>query len=85
MLVIDLIAVTFFVIAAAFNQHWKISDPWFDQERILVIISTIVFSLAIIFYCLTLIDPGYVPKSDDFLGLLERLVDENYHLDYVCI
>lgn len=51
----------------------------------MVILNTIFFALAIIFYCLTLIDPGYVPLKKDFLGLMERLVDEELHLDYVCI
>ena len=51
----------------------------------MVILNTVFFALAIIFYCLTLIDPGYVPLKKDFLGLMERLVDEELHLDYVCI
>ena len=51
----------------------------------MVILNTIFFALAIIFYCLTLIDPGYVPLKKDFLGLMERLVDEELHLDYICI
>ena len=51
----------------------------------MVILNTVFFALAIIFYCLTLIDPGYVPLKKDFLGLMERLVDEELHLDYICI
>ena len=47
--------------------------------------NTVFFALAILFYCLTLIDPGYVPLKKDFLGLMERLVDEELHLDYICI
>lgn len=50
-----------------------------------MVLNTIFFSLAITFYCLTLIDPGYVPLKKDFLGLMERLVDEELHLDYICI
>jgi len=47
--------------------------------------STSFFALSILFYCLTLIDPGYVPNKRDFLGLMERMVNEELHLDYVCI
>ena len=47
--------------------------------------NTFFFALSILFYCLTLIDPGYVPMKRDFLGLMERLVNEELHLDYVCI
>lgn len=50
-----------------------------------MVLNTIFFALAITFYCLTLIDPGYVPLKKDFLGLMERLVDEELHLDYICI
>lgn len=38
-----------------------------------------------IFYCMTRIDPGYVHSKKNFLGLIERLVDEELHLDYVCV
>eukprot|EP00353_Schmidingerella_taraikaensis_P009621 CAMPEP_0185587116 /NCGR_PEP_ID=MMETSP0434-20130131/47555_1 /TAXON_ID=626734 ORGANISM="Favella taraikaensis, Strain Fe Narragansett Bay" /NCGR_SAMPLE_ID=MMETSP0434 /ASSEMBLY_ACC=CAM_ASM_000379 /LENGTH=167 /DNA_ID=CAMNT_0028208755 /DNA_START=957 /DNA_END=1460 /DNA_ORIENTATION=- len=51
----------------------------------MVILNTLFFCLSIFFYCLTLIDPGYVPLKKDFLGLMERLIDEEYHLDYICI
>jgi len=40
------------------------------------VLNTVFFALAIVFYCMTLIDPGYVPLKKDFLGLMERLVDE---------
>ena len=50
-----------------------------------MLFNTVFFSLAIFFYCLTLIDPGYVPMKKDFLGLMERLVNEELHLDYICI
>lgn len=38
------------------------------------------------FYLLTVFqEPGYVPRHDNFLDLLEKLVMENFHLDYVCV
>lgn len=30
-------------------------------------------------------DPGYVPTSKDFQQLLQKLISEEYHLDYVCV
>lgn len=85
MLLFDVINMSFFVIAASYNQGSNISDSREKRNTLLVILNTIFFSLAIFFYCLTLIDPGYVPLKKDFLGLMERLVDENFHMDYVCI
>lgn len=87
MLLFDVINMSFFVIAASYNQHVTIvsGDEEKKQDKIMVILNTVFFALAIIFYCLTLIDPGYVPLKKDFLGLMERLVDEELHLDYVCI
>jgi len=41
--------------------------------------------MAIFFYFLVLINPGYVPKQRNFMGLLERLLDEKFYLDYVCV
>lgn len=85
MLLFDVINMSFFVIAASYNQKANISDEQKLQDTILVVLNTIFFALAIFFYCLTLIDPGYVPLKKDFLGLMERLVDEELHLDYICI
>ena len=56
-----------------------------NTDHATVILNTIFFAMAIFFYCLTLIDPGYVPLKKDFLGLMERLVEEELHLDYICI
>ena len=86
MLLFDVINMSFFVIAASYNQSFSYDgDSEENQDKFLIIVNTIFFSLAIVFYCLTLIDPGYVPLKKDFLGLMERLVDEELHLDYICI
>ena len=39
----------------------------------------------IVFYGLSMINPGYVQSQPDFTKLLVRLIEYNYHLDYVCI
>lgn len=44
-----------------------------------------MISITLIFYILTLKDPGFVPKRKNFHKLVEKLLAENYHLDYVCI
>lgn len=85
MLLLDVINMSFFVLAASYNQGVNISDTHKQTNNTMVILSTAFFTLAIFFYCLTLIDPGYVPLKKDFLGLMERLVDENFHMDYICI
>ena len=85
MLLFDVINMSFFVIAASYNQGASISEHRKASNTTLVIMNTFFFALAIFFYCLTLIDPGYVPLKKDFLGLMERLVDENFHMDYICI
>lgn len=76
---------SFFVIAASYNAGVQVGGDVENQDTALVMINVICFTLAIFFYCLTLIDPGYVPLKKDFLGLMERLVDEELHLDYICI
>ena len=86
MLLFDVINMSFFVIAASYNQSVSFSgDTAKAQDKWTIFFNTAFFVLAIIFYCLTLIDPGYVPLKKDFLGLMERLVDEELHLDYICI
>ena len=30
-------------------------------------------------------DPGYVEKSHNFQALLQQLISEEYHLDYICV
>ena len=87
MLLFDVINMSFFVIAASYNQRVNFTGGDTDQtqDKLTIALNTAFFSLAIIFYCLTLIDPGYVPLKKDFLGLMERLVDEELHLDYICI
>ena len=76
---------SFFVIAASYNAGVQVGGDVENQDTALVMINVICFTLAILFYCLTLIDPGYVPLKKDFLGLMERLIDEELHLDYICI
>ena len=85
MLLFDVINMSFFVIAVSYSQSQSLSSDLALENRALIIMNTCFFALSIFFYCLTLIDPGYVPLKKDFLGLIERLVDEELHLDYVCI
>jgi hypothetical protein len=85
MLLFDVINMSFFVIAASYSTSSKWNDSKQEVSNSLIIANTVSFTLAILFYCLTLSDPGYVPLKKDFLGLMERLVDEELHLDYVCI
>ena len=88
MLLFDVINMSFFVIAASYNNERQYSSDEeleSQEDKALLILNTVFFSLAILFYCMTLIDPGYVPLKKDFLGLMERLVDEELHLDYICI
>jgi DHHC palmitoyltransferase len=42
-------------------------------------------AFAVIFYCLTLINPGYVPAREDFIQVLQKMLQESLHLDYLCI
>ena len=57
-----------------------------DQgQLVILVLATFFFVTTVLFYILTLIDPGYVPKQSNFLRLLKQLISENYHLDYVCI
>ena len=88
MLLFDVINMSFFVIAASYNQQVSYSEAGIQnskQNKVLLVMDTLFFVLAIFFYCMTLVDPGYVPLKKDFLGLMERLVDEELHLDYICI
>ena len=55
------------------------------QLEVLGIFAAIMVIFTVLFYLLCLTDPGYVPKQKNFLKLLERLVAENFHLDYVCV
>jgi palmitoyltransferase len=82
----DTICLLAFVAAAFYNQTLKIIAPTFyKEEEYLFILSSISLVLAILFYILTLTDPGYVQSRDDFIPLLERMLTETLHLDYVCI
>lgn len=82
----DVISLLAFVVAASYNQTIKIILPTaYKEEEYLIGVSTIALILAILFYVLTLMDPGYVPMRDDFISLLERMLNESLHLDYVCI
>ena len=85
MLLFDVVNMSFFVIAASYNQSSEVSSKQENTNNATVVLNTIFFALAIFFYCMTLIDPGYVPLMKDFLGLMERLVNEELHLDYICI
>ena len=50
------------------------------------IFCSIFFGLTVVFYVLTVFsDPGYVPRSENFLDLLDKMVNENFHLDYICV
>ena len=85
MLLFDVINMAFFVIAASYNQKTSASSADTAFDKTIVLLSPIFFVIAILFYCCTLKDPGYVPMKRDFLGLMERLVNEELHLDYICI
>ena len=85
MLVFGVINMSFFIIAASYNQHLRLLDSVYMREEIGIILNTVFFGLSVLFYCLTLIDPGYVPVKRDFLSLMERMISEELHLDYVCI
>lgn len=77
MLLFDVINMSFFVLTLSYSQGESIKNQEYQmQDKTLVILNTVFFVVAILFYCLTLIDPGYVPLKKDFLGLTERLVDE---------
>jgi len=41
--------------------------------------------MTMVFYGLTMINPGYVETQPNFEQLLVKLIEENYHLDYVCV
>jgi palmitoyltransferase ZDHHC13/17 len=75
----------FFVIAAAYNAHSKLGSADNTLDKMTTVISTFSFACGIFFYFLVMINPGYVPKQKNFLGLLERLLEEKFFLDYVCI
>ena len=85
MLIFDVINMAFFIIAASYNQHLRFLENDYLKDEITILLNTVFFGLSILFYCLTLIDPGYVPKKRDFLGLVEKIISEELHLDYVCI
>lgn len=53
--------------------------------EILAIFCLVAFATTILFYLLTLMNPGYVSKQKDFIKLLEKIIYERYHLDYVCV
>jgi hypothetical protein len=84
-IVFDSVSLLAFVLAASFNQKLKFSSDVYLAEEYLIGVSTVSLVLAIFFYIMTLLDPGYVPKRDDFIPMLERMLNETLHLDYVCI
>jgi palmitoyltransferase len=52
---------------------------------VLFIVSAVFFIMTMVFYGLTMINPGYVETQPNFEQLLVKLIQENYHLDYVCV
>ena len=64
------------MLAASFNQKLKFSADIYKAEEYLIGVSTISLVLAIFFYIMTLLDPGYVPKRDDFIPMLEKMLND---------
>ena len=81
-LVFNLFVVFVFIFAGIEDWLTKTRNV---QEIIGFSLSAVFFVMTIVFYGLTMINPGYVEKQPDFEQLLNRLMEENYHLDYVCV
>ena len=79
---IDLIAILCFYVTAYYNLQYQLKQ---GEEIFYIILSTTFLTLSILFYSLSLINPGYVAKREDFIVLLENMLEERFHLDYVCI
>lgn len=56
-----------------------------ESQQVLFIVSAVFFCMTMVFYGLTMINPGYVETQPNFEQLLVKLIEENYHLDYVCV
>jgi hypothetical protein len=78
----NLFVLLVFVVAGYEDWITKTHETW---QIVGFSISAFFFCSTICFYALTLIDPGYVEPQQNFQLLLDRLMAENYHLDYVCI
>ena len=46
---------------------------------------TLLLIATLVFYYLSMMNPGYVEPIPNFTSLLVKLIENNYHLDYVCI
>jgi len=84
-ILVDTIVLLLFAFAAIFSQSIKVHESNQQIETILIAICTGALSFSIIFYILCLINPGYVASREDFIKILERMLNETLHLDYVCI
>jgi len=84
-LVFDFVNIGVFILVATYNAKVQVTTAQSLIDKISTLSSACFFSIAIFFYFLTLINPGYVPKQRNFLGLLERLLNEKFYLDYVCV
>lgn len=83
-LIWDIINALLFGMAAIilFAEGWDHDIYGIEVLNCLVAVFILV---TILFYFLTMIDPGYVPKQQNFIKLLQRLLQEQYHLDYICV
>ena len=85
-LIWDIFNILFFIAMGIFRQNLKLKNP--DAYHILeagYIICNFFFLATVIFYVLTLMDPGYVDKQPNFQEILQKIQAESYHLDYVCV
>lgn len=84
-ILVDSIVLLLFAFAAIFSQSIKVHESNQQIETVLIAICTGALGFSIIFYILCLINPGYVASREDFIKILERMLNETLHLDYVCI
>lgn len=80
---LNIIILTVFLLAGILDYKQHSSDK--PQAIAILVLACFFFFTTMIFYGLTMLNPGYVQKQPNFLRLLKRLIAENYHLDYVCV
>ncbi len=85
-LIFDLVSIVFFVVAGLWQQTIALDGEIYTWLTFWYVLSVIFFIFTVVFYLLTVfMDPGYVPTATNFQDLLENLIREGYHLDYVCV
>ena len=81
--VLSVASQTLFLLVVAYHSSFDSIET--SLIEIIYLTSYICFLVGSFFYVMVLINPGYVAKQRNFIGLIERLLEENIKVDYLCV